>query len=247
MLEAVDVDERLQLVLEWARQALAELMMAERIRNDVAEGMDKTQREFLLRQQMAAIRKELGDGDDDALDDYRAKAAELPLPENVRAQVEREIDRLERSSGQSPEQGWIRTWLDRVLELPWGKRLRRPARHDRGAGRPRRRPHRPRRREGPHRRVPRRAQAARRARHVRRRRDATSTHARAPARSSRSSVRRASARRRSVSRSRARSAAGSCASRSAACATRPRSAATAAPTSARSPGGSSARSPRPEP
>jgi ATP-dependent Lon protease len=122
VLEAVDVGERLQLVLAWARQALAELMMAERIRNDVAEGMDKAQREFLLRQQMAAIRKELGEGDDDALDDYRAKAAELPLPEKVRAQVEREIDRLERSSGQSPEQSWIRTWLDRVLELPWGKR-----------------------------------------------------------------------------------------------------------------------------
>ncbi len=96
--------------------------MAERIRNDVAEGMDKAQREFLLRQQMAAIRKELGEGDDDALDDYRAKAADLPLPEKVRAQVDREIDRLERSSGQSPEQSWIRTWLDRVLELPWGKR-----------------------------------------------------------------------------------------------------------------------------
>jgi ATP-dependent Lon protease len=121
ILEAVDVDERLQLVLEWARQALAELMMAERIRNDVAEGMDKAQRDFLLRQQMAAIRKELGDGDDDALDDYRTKAAELPLPEKVRAQVDREIDRLERSNGQSPDQSWIRTWLDRVLELPWGK------------------------------------------------------------------------------------------------------------------------------
>jgi ATP-dependent Lon protease len=121
ILEAVDVDERLQLVLEWARQTLAELMMAERIRNDVAEGMDKAQRDFLLRQQMAAIRKELGEGDDDALDDYRAKAAELPLPEKVRAQVEREIDRLERGNGQSPEQSWIRTWLDRVLELPWGK------------------------------------------------------------------------------------------------------------------------------
>ena len=122
VLEAIDVDERLRLVSEWARQTLGELMMAERIRNDVAEGMDKAQREFLLRQQMSAIRKELGEGDDDALDDYRAKAAALPLPENVRAQVEREIDRLERSSGQSPEQSWIRTWLDRVLELPWGKR-----------------------------------------------------------------------------------------------------------------------------
>jgi len=122
VLETIDVDERIRIVSEWSRQTLGELMMAERIRNDVAEGMDKAQREFLLRQQMSAIRKELGEGDDDALDDYRAKATGLPLPENVRAQVEREIDRLERSSGQSPEQSWIRTWLDRVLELPWGKR-----------------------------------------------------------------------------------------------------------------------------
>ena len=84
---------------------------------------------------MAAIRKELGEGDDDALDDYRSEGRRRsPLPEKVRAQVEREIDRLERSSGQSPEQSWIRTWLDRVLELPWGKRVRRPPRHDRGRG-----------------------------------------------------------------------------------------------------------------
>ncbi|HUQ39043.1 MAG TPA: LON peptidase substrate-binding domain-containing protein, partial [Acidimicrobiales bacterium] len=64
VLETVDVEARLQKVLAWARDTLADLTLKERIQTDVADGMEKTQREFLLRQQMAAIRKELGeDGD----------------------------------------------------------------------------------------------------------------------------------------------------------------------------------------
>ena len=111
-LETVDVVERLEKVLAWAREALAELELAERIRTDVAEGMEKTQREFLLRQQLAAIRKELGELGDDAggggADDYRAKVAASAMPEAVRATVEKEIDKLERTGEQSPEHGWIR-------------------------------------------------------------------------------------------------------------------------------------------
>ena len=84
--------------------------------------MEKTQREFLLRQQLAAIRKELGEDGDDVVDDYRAKLAERALPEPVREALTREVDRLERTGEQSPEHGWIRTWLDTVLELPWGTR-----------------------------------------------------------------------------------------------------------------------------
>ncbi|MCU1462963.1 MAG: lon [Acidimicrobiales bacterium] len=121
VLEAVDVEQRLEVALEFAREALAELDVAERIRNDVAEGMDKAQRDFLLRQQMAAIRKELGeDGEDDAVGGYRARIEGLDMPPAVREAVEREIDRLERTNGQSPEQSWIRTWLDWLTELPWG-------------------------------------------------------------------------------------------------------------------------------
>ena len=86
----------------------------------MADGVEKQQREFLLRQQLQAIRKELGEGDDETGDDYRARLAELTLPVKVREAVEKELDRLERTNGQSPEQGWIRTWLDRVLDLPWG-------------------------------------------------------------------------------------------------------------------------------
>jgi ATP-dependent Lon protease len=123
VLETVDVEERLRLVLSWARDTLADLTLRERIKTDVEEGMEKTQREFLLRRQLEAIKKELGqlgDGDESDPDDYRSKIADRELPENVRTAVVREIDKLERTSDQSPETGWIRTWLDTVLELPWG-------------------------------------------------------------------------------------------------------------------------------
>jgi ATP-dependent Lon protease len=111
-------------VLAWARQTLAEVELKDRIRKDVSEGMEKTQREFILRQQLAAIRKELGEGEegDSVLDTYRKKVEEGKMPEAVRAAVEREIGRLERTSEQSPEHGWIRTWLDTMTELPWGEK-----------------------------------------------------------------------------------------------------------------------------
>ncbi|MGD0749303.1 MAG: endopeptidase La [Acidimicrobiales bacterium] len=124
VLETLDVEARLRLVLGWARDTLADLALREKIKTDVEEGMEKTQREFLLRRQLDAIRKELGqisgDGDEADPDDYRAKLEARELPEHVRKAVEREVDKLERTSDQSPETGWIRSWLDTVLELPWG-------------------------------------------------------------------------------------------------------------------------------
>jgi ATP-dependent Lon protease len=119
VLQAVDVFDRVQLVTAWAKDHLAELQVTAQIRADVTEGVDKQQREYLLRQQMAAIRKELGEGDDDVVGEYRTKVADLTLPEKTHNFVEKEIDRLERMSSQSPEHSWVRTWLDRVLELPW--------------------------------------------------------------------------------------------------------------------------------
>jgi len=122
VLEAVDVEQRLEKVLAWARDTLAEVELKDRIRKDVSEGLEKTQREFILRQQLAAIRKELGEGEDgdSVIDAYRKKIEDGTMPEAVRAAVEREIGRLERTSEQSPEHGWIRTWLDTMTELPWG-------------------------------------------------------------------------------------------------------------------------------
>ena len=124
LLETTDVTERLELLLEWGRAHLAELHVAEKISDDVREGMESKQREFLLRQQLAAIRKELGedDGAEDSPDSYRARVEEADLPDGVRAAALREVGKLERASEQSPEVSWIRTWLDTVLELPWGVR-----------------------------------------------------------------------------------------------------------------------------
>jgi ATP-dependent Lon protease len=86
----------------------------------VRDGMEKTQREYLLRQQMDAIRKELGeDPDGDIVEEYRRKIAESGMPDGPRAEAERELGRLERMSEQSPEYGWIRTYLDWMTELPW--------------------------------------------------------------------------------------------------------------------------------
>ena len=124
VLETIDVEDRLRLVLGWAREVLADITLRERVKTDVEEGMEKTQREFLLRRQLESIRKELGqinpDGEE-APDDYRKAIEDRELPEAVRKAVEREIGKLERTSEQNPENGWIRTWLDTVLELPWGK------------------------------------------------------------------------------------------------------------------------------
>ena len=123
LLETLEPGRRVELVLTWAREVLAELELKDRIRTDVAEGMERTQREYLLRQQLAAIRKELGEGSDaESGDDYRARLESLQADEATRTAIEREIDKLERTSEQSPEHGWIRTWLDTVFEIPWGQR-----------------------------------------------------------------------------------------------------------------------------
>ncbi|MDG1265057.1 MAG: endopeptidase La [Ilumatobacter sp.] len=122
VLQAVDVSDRVDAIHSWARSHLNELQVAETIRNDVSEGMDKQQREFVLRQQLSAIRKELGEGSDDIVDDYRTRLDEFDAPDGVKAFVGKELDRLERMSEQSPEHGWIRTWLDRIFEMPWGER-----------------------------------------------------------------------------------------------------------------------------
>jgi len=126
LLETADVTERLEKVIAWTREHLAELDVAESIRKDVAEGMEKQQKEFLLRQQLAAIRKELselsGDSTGTEEDDYRARVEAADLPEKVRETALKEVDKLERTPDASPETGWIRTWLDTILDIPWNDR-----------------------------------------------------------------------------------------------------------------------------
>ncbi len=122
LLETPEVAERLTRATEWAREHLAEQEVSEKIRDDVREGMDKAQREFLLRQQLAAIRKELGEDEPEGADDYRTRVENAALPTKVHEAAMREVGKLERASDQSPEAGWIRTWLDTVLELPWNEK-----------------------------------------------------------------------------------------------------------------------------
>jgi len=119
LLETGDVDERLRLLIDWTGEHLAETEVSEKIASDVREGMEKTQKEFLLRQQLNAIRKELGEDEPDGADDYRGRVEAADLPEKVREAALREVGKLERGTDQSPEAGWIRTWLDTVLDLPW--------------------------------------------------------------------------------------------------------------------------------
>lgn len=119
LLETPEVAERLRLLVEWTRDHVAESEVSDKIDADVRESLERNQREFLLRQQLAAIRKELGEGDPDGGDDYRARVEAADVPDAVREALLREVDKLERASDQNPEAGWIRTWLDTVLDLPW--------------------------------------------------------------------------------------------------------------------------------
>ena len=119
LLETPDVADRLRALIGWTTDHLAEVEVNDKIADDVRDGMEKQQKEFLLRQQLAAIRKELGEGEPEGSDDYRARVEAADLPDAVRTAALREVDKLERASDQSPETGWIRTWLDTVLDLPW--------------------------------------------------------------------------------------------------------------------------------
>jgi ATP-dependent Lon protease len=127
VLQAADVRDRLVLVVRLAREHLAELDVAETIRKDVQEGMDRQQREFLLRKQLSAVQKELrdlsgGSSDGSEEQDLRSRVESADLPDAARKAARKELDKLERTSDQSPEAGWIHTWLDTLLELPWGTR-----------------------------------------------------------------------------------------------------------------------------
>ncbi|WP_433824477.1 endopeptidase La [Actinoplanes sp. CA-015351] len=122
LLETPDVEARLRLLIEWTKDFLAESEVNDKIETDVRESVEKRNREYLLREQLKAIRKELGEGEADGTDDYRARVEAAELPDAVREAALREVDKLERAGDQNPEAGWIRSWLDTVLDLPWAAR-----------------------------------------------------------------------------------------------------------------------------
>jgi ATP-dependent Lon protease len=122
LLETVDVRERLELALDLQRERLALMQIRQRIQDDVESGVEKQQREYILRRQLDSIRKELGEDEGSVVEEYRQKLAEANMPDAVLEQAERELSRLERMGDQSPEASVIRNYLDWILAVPWGQR-----------------------------------------------------------------------------------------------------------------------------
>jgi ATP-dependent Lon protease len=122
LLETLDVADRLTLALRLQQERLTELHVRRRIRDEVESGAQKQQREYFLRRQMDAIRKELGENESSIIDEYRQKIAEAQMPETVQKQAERELARLEKMGESNAEASMIRTYLDWLLAVPWAKR-----------------------------------------------------------------------------------------------------------------------------
>jgi ATP-dependent Lon protease len=122
LLETLDVVERLKVALRLQQERLAELQVRKRIREDVESGAQKQQRDYFLRQQMDAIRKELGESDGSVAQEYRKKIDAAGMPDHVRQQAERELSRFERIGDSNAEASMIRTYLDWLLAVPWAQR-----------------------------------------------------------------------------------------------------------------------------
>jgi ATP-dependent Lon protease len=123
VLEILPVEERLRTVLVLVERQLALMDAQEDIQQQVQEELGERQREMLLREQLKAIQRELGeDAEGQEVDELRERLAELDLPEAAREEVERELSRLGRTSPQSGEYQVIRTYLETVADLPWNTR-----------------------------------------------------------------------------------------------------------------------------
>jgi ATP-dependent Lon protease len=124
LLETLSVEERLRRVLVHMQRQISVVDAQEHIKSQVQEELGERQREMLLREQMKAIRKELGEEDEATeVEELRKRFAALDLPEAAKKEVERELARLERASRESMEAQVIRTYLETMAELPWNKRV----------------------------------------------------------------------------------------------------------------------------
>jgi ATP-dependent Lon protease len=123
LLEEVDVARRLRRLVEILARELEVISIGSEIQNQVQSEIDKGQREFVLRQQLEAIRKELGEFDESAAEanELRQQLDAIAMPEEVRRQVDRELKRLENLPPQAAEHGIIRTYLEWIASLPWDK------------------------------------------------------------------------------------------------------------------------------
>jgi ATP-dependent Lon protease len=114
--------EKMAYLIRLMSHELEVLEIGQQIRSDTQQELDKTQREFYLRQQLRAIQKELGEDDDQAVvQEYRQKIEAAGMPEEAQKEALRELSRLEKLQPQSAEYGVIQTYLDWMVELPWSK------------------------------------------------------------------------------------------------------------------------------
>lgn len=121
LLNAVDVKERLEKLCEILAREMEILDIERKISGRVRKQMEKTQKEYYLREQLKAIQKELGDKDDKAaeIEEYRKRLEEGEYPENIKEKIAKEIGRLEKMSTMSAETGVLRNYIDWMLSLPW--------------------------------------------------------------------------------------------------------------------------------
>ncbi len=122
LLETIDVPERLRKVGAFLAKQIEVLELKGRIQSEVKSEMDKTQREYILREQMKAIQKELGEDDPAVAEasELRTRVEESAMPDEVKEKALKEVDRMARIPSASPEQGVIRTYVDWLVSLPWG-------------------------------------------------------------------------------------------------------------------------------
>lgn len=123
ILETIDVTQRLEKLLDILNNEREVLELERKINQRVKKQMEKTQKEYYLREQMKAIQKELGEKEGRAgeVEELRNQLSELELPAPVKEKVEKEIDRLEKMPASSAEGGVIRNYVDWLLSLPWNK------------------------------------------------------------------------------------------------------------------------------
>ena len=122
VLETADVGKRLELLCRLLSRTQQLIDVEARIQKRVSEQIDKSQKEYYLREQIRAIQKELGDREAGDIEEYRRKAKTLPLNDEARDKVQREIDRLEAMAPGTPEMGVSSAYIEWILALPWGKR-----------------------------------------------------------------------------------------------------------------------------
>ncbi|MHC5080663.1 MAG: endopeptidase La [Planctomycetota bacterium] len=123
ILKAQDLKEKLRLVTEHLTREIDHLNLAQEIQGKIKDGMEKSQREYLLREQMKMIQKELGEEDPQAAEvkELQKRVEEAELPEEAKKVAERELGRLGRIPTASPEYTVARTYLDWILEVPWSR------------------------------------------------------------------------------------------------------------------------------